>query len=466
MIARLLRAEWTKLRSTRTRAWCLLIGAALTIGLDVALAAANRKGAAEPAYGDRFSFVHQPMAGDGSIVARLAEQADSQQWAKAGLIVKAGTGSGTPYAAVMVTPHHGVRFETGFHTDVAGSPGRAPRWLRLTRSGDSVTGYESADGTAWTEVARTSVAGLPATVEVGLFVTSPVDLRPVQGGGRSSFELVFTEGRAVFDHVTVGSTESWQHLDVAPTPQPGEPTPRTPGGYTVSGGTFTVTGAGDIVGYGIPSRYAGADRDTVVDSLRGVQLSLIAAVALGVLFMTAEYRTGLVRMTFAATPRRGRVLAAKAVVLGGAVFAAGLPAVATAFLLAQPVMRRNGFVPPAYPSLSFADPPVLRAIAGTALFLAVLAVFSLAVATVVRRAAVAIPLVIALVLVPQIVSGWLSLDAATWLGRLTPAAGLAIQQTVDRYDTAIGPWAGLGVLGGYAAAALGLAYWRLRRSDA
>jgi ABC-type transport system involved in multi-copper enzyme maturation permease subunit len=53
-----------------------------------------------------------------------------------------------------------------------------------------------------------------------------------------------------------------------------------------------------------------------------------------------------------------------------------------------------------------------------------------------------------------------------WVQRLTPTAGLAIQQTRDRFDTAIGPWAGFGVLCAYAAVALGAAYWLLRRRDA
>jgi ABC-type transport system involved in multi-copper enzyme maturation permease subunit len=74
--------------------------------------------------------------------------------------------------------------------------------------------------------------------------------------------------------------------------------------------------------------------------------------------------------------------------------------------------------------------------------------------------------VVLLLFIPQILASGLPLSAALWLGRITPAAGFAIQQTVERYDSAISPWAGFGVLCAYTAAALAAAYWLLRRRDA
>ncbi|MGW2315168.1 hypothetical protein ACWCOU_44720, partial [Actinomadura luteofluorescens] len=100
-----------------------------------------------------------------------------------------------------------------------------------------------------------------------------------------------------------------------------------------------------------------------------------------------------------------------------------------------------------------------------ALFAAI-AVLSLAVAVIVRRGAPAITIVLLLLLVPQIVATGLPLSAARWLERLTPAAGFAIQRTVDRYDQSIGPWAGLGVLCLYAAVALAAAARLVARRDA
>jgi ABC-type transport system involved in multi-copper enzyme maturation permease subunit len=208
------------------------------------------------------------------------------------------------------------------------------------------------------------------------------------------------------------------------------------------------------------------DVDTVKESLAGVQIGLIAVVALSVLFMTSEFKTRTIRTTFTACPRRGRVLAAKAIVLAGTVFAAGLAASIAAFFLAQPFQRENGFAPPAYPHPALTDPTVLRAVVGTALFLAVLAVFSLGVATILRGTAGAIVLIFALLIVVPIVASVTSVAATTWVNRATPIAGLAIQQTTTLTETAIGPWAGFSVLCGYAAVALGGAAWLLRRRDA
>jgi hypothetical protein len=121
---------------------------------------------------------------------------------------------------------------------------------------------------------------------------------------------------------------------------------------------------------------------------------------------------------------------------------------------------------PGTPELSLTNLTVLRAVVGTAVVLALMAVLSLAVATIVRHTAVAIPLVILPLLVPSIVSNGLPLSVANWLNRLTPVAGFAVQQTITRYDTAIGPLVGLGVLAAYTAVALGGATMVLLRRDA
>ena len=205
--------------------------------------------------------------------------------------------------------------------------------------------------------------------------------------------------------------------------------------------------------------------DLVQLSLAGAAVGVLAAVALGALFMTAEFKRGMIRTTFAASPGRGRVLAAKAIVLGSATFGAGLVASVVAFLVSQASLRSTTRTP-GLPELSLADPTVLRAVVGTAALLALVAVLSLAVATIVRHTAVAIPVVILPLLVPSIVSTGLPLSAANWLTRLTPASGFAVQQTIERYDTAIAPLVGLGVLAAYAAGALGVATVLLRRRDA
>jgi ABC-type transport system involved in multi-copper enzyme maturation permease subunit len=477
-----LRAEWIKLRSARGMVIAVIAAIGLTVLVSLAGAsAASTDSNGGPSYLDRFRFAHRPLSGDGSVTARVAAQQASHEWAKAGVIIKQSVDPGAPYAAIMVTPGHGVRMQGNFDTELTGSARAAPRWLKLTRAGTSVTGYESADGIRWNTVGTVDLGALPRTVQAGVFVASPSNYRVVrQPGGSSSVVWFPTVGKATFADLALETAASpgpagparparWTEEDLgSPGDQRAAPVPSAPSAAprTVSGDTFTVTGSGDVGGWDVGGIELPGANDIVMDALFGVQIGMMAIIALGVLFVTSEYKTGLIRTTFAASPRRGRVLAAKAIVLAGAVFVTGLIASVAALYLSRPIQRGNGYVPPAYPDPSLADEPVLRAVVGTALFLAVLAVFSLAVATVLRRAAAAVTLVIGLVVVVPVVVSVLSVDATTWIQRTTPIAGLAIQQTKHRFDTAIGPWAGLGVLCAWAAVALGLAFWQLRRRDA
>jgi ABC-type transport system involved in multi-copper enzyme maturation permease subunit len=462
----LLRAEWTKLRSVRSTAWCLILAAGLMLLISMLGAAGSTTDVNQggPVRADTFHFVHQPLAGDGTITARVVSQQRTGPLARAGIMIKSSTEQGSPYATIAITPEHGVLMQADFGPDIAGTATAPPVWLRLARSGSSVTGYESADGVTWSEVGRATLAGLPPTVQAGLFVTSPsTALRIVRQGGNTETSPGYAPSTATFQDVAVAPASpsaEWADLDV------GKPGPRmdgTPalGSSSQANGVFTVTGAGDI-----GTLPPGGDNDIVRDSLGGVLVGMIAIIVLGVVFMTSEYAKGVIRTTLTASPRRGRVLAAKAVVLATAVFAVGLAAALIALVATRPIQRRNGFDPPAYPDPSLADGPVLRAVVGTALFLAVLSMFALGVATILRRAAGAITLVIALAVVPSIVGAFLPVTAELWLNRTTPLAGLALQQTRARFDNAIAPWAGFGVLCAWAAVALGLGFWQIRRRDA
>jgi ABC-type transport system involved in multi-copper enzyme maturation permease subunit len=395
-------------------------------------------------------------------------------------MIKAGTTSGSSYAALMVTPQHGVRLQGDAKVEVVGSTTTTPRWLRLTRSGQAVTGYESADGSSWSKVGTVTVEDLPAQAQAGLFVASPtgVEFRQ-EGPGSVGGHPVATIGKADFDHVEVLAaagqvTTAWQNTEVALSREALRGRqggvvigPVTPGGMEEHDGVFTVTGSGDIGGVGMGGITLPADDDPVKQSLLGVQIGLIAVVALSVLFMTSEFKTRTIRTTFTASPRRGQVLAAKAVVLAGAVFAAGLIASVAAFLLAQPLQRKGGFGPPAYPIASLTDPTVLRAVVGGALFLAVIALFSLGIGVILRRTAGAVILIFALLVVAPIVVSATSVNANIWINRATPIAGLAITQTKTVvFQTVISPWVGFAVLCCYAAVALGAAFWLQNRRDA
>jgi chitodextrinase len=125
---------------------------------------------------DAFQFVSQPLTGDGSIVARVVSQQDTDPWAKAGVMVREGIAAGARHAFCCVTAGNGVAFQRRTATDgasshTAGSTNGAPRWVKLVRQGASLTGYESADGQAWTLVG-TAALGLANPVQIGLAVTS------------------------------------------------------------------------------------------------------------------------------------------------------------------------------------------------------------------------------------------------------------------------------------------------------
>lgn len=131
-----------------------------------------------------------------------------QPWSKAGLIITESIWQGSAYTAIMVTGGHEVRMQYNYTQDKAGRPGSvsaaSPRWLRLTRAGDTLTGYDSADGAHWTKVGTAHLAGLPAAVQAGLFATSPQYAPPPDQqltGGSGTADP--TSATATFDRVSL-----------------------------------------------------------------------------------------------------------------------------------------------------------------------------------------------------------------------------------------------------------------------
>ena len=244
-------------------------------------------------------------------------------------------------------------------------------------------------------------------------------------------------------------------------------------GFSQAAGTFTITGSGDIA----PAVSGGGGVGvTVAQTLVGTFAGLIVLAVVGAMFMTAEYRRHLIRVTLTAAPRRGRVLAAKAVVVGAVTFAAGLVSAAIAVVLGQRILRGNGAY--VYPASALTQ---VRVIAGTAAVLAVTTVIALAIGTILRRGAGAVAVVVVVIVLPYlftVAAPILPAGPAGWLLRVTPAAAFAVQQTLiqypqvtNTYTAAYGyyplpPWAGLTVLCAWAALALGLGVFLLRRRDA
>jgi len=378
---------------------------------------------------------------------------------------------------------------TGDTAGLAGTVSTAsPRWLRLVRSGDTITGYDSSDGKHWTQVGTAHLAGLSSTVQAGLLTTSPAYSQVTATGIGSR---VGTGGPALatatFDHVSLqGGTRPGGTQPGGTQPggtQPGGWTgdavggttgglPASAEGFHLAGGRFTVSGSGDIAP-DVPA--VAADTGTAIEfTLAGVFAGLIAAIVVATMFITTEYRRGLIRTTFAASPRRGRVLAAKAIVIGSVTLAAGLVGAAATVLLSERLLRGHGFY--LLPVTALTE---LRVIVGTAALLAVAAVLALAIGALLRRSAGAVTAVIAVIVLPYLLAtSVLPAGPADWLLRVTPAAGFAIQQSVPQYPQVSGsyapsngyfplaPWAGFAVLCGWAALALALAVVLLRRRDA
>jgi ABC-2 type transport system permease protein len=204
-------------------------------------------------------------------------------------------------------------------------------------------------------------------------------------------------------------------------------------------------------------------------SLTGIYLGQAVVAVLAVLMISSEYSTGLIRVTLAAMPRRNTVLAAKAAILTGLVLACGALAVLPCVLTGQVILRGHGIDPAhGYPSLSLGSPLVLRAAADSVLYLALIALLSLGTATAVRDSATAIGVVLGLLYLFPIVGvalgGSYPARLIQQIGPMT--AGLAIQATTNLPDLPISPWAGLGVLAAWAAAALLGGGLLLRRRDA
>jgi len=189
---------------------------------------------------DAFHFAYQSLTGDGSIVARVSSIGNTAAWAKAGVMIRGSLSAGSPHAFMLVSAGKGASFQRrtssgGASASTAGSLSTPPRWVKLTRSGNTLTGFESSNGSTWTQVGSDTVV-MGSAVYVGLGVTSHV---------------AGTNTTATFDNVSIqsggsggnppGLPSGWSDSDIGSVPLSGS--------ASYSGGTFSVTGAGaDIWG--------------------------------------------------------------------------------------------------------------------------------------------------------------------------------------------------------------------------
>jgi ABC-2 type transport system permease protein len=225
-----------------------------------------------------------------------------------------------------------------------------------------------------------------------------------------------------------------------------------------------------VVGFGIgysllrvtrpPHGAAAAAFDPAAISLSGVQLAQIAVGVLGVLLVTSEYATGLIRTTFAAVPRRLPMLWGKAALLAGAVTAVSLPAAFAAFAGGQSILARQHL------SVPLSQPGVARAVVGSALYLAVVGLLGLGLGALIRNAAGGIAALFGLLYGLPLAAGFLPGSLAADVTKYLPATAGQAVTTVPPDPSMLQPWTGFAVLCAYAAVILAVSAAQMRRGDA
>jgi ABC-type transport system involved in multi-copper enzyme maturation permease subunit len=202
-----------------------------------------------------------------------------------------------------------------------------------------------------------------------------------------------------------------------------------------------------------------AGYDAVSRSLGGIYLAQLAFGVLGVLLITGEYSTGMIRATFAAVPARLPVLWGKLGVFLAATLVLGTLACLIAFFGGQAIFASK------HVDASLGDPGVLRAVLGAGLFLAVIGAFGVGLGALIRNSAGAIATLTGLLFVAPVIAGALPQSWSVAIEKYLPAnAGTAIIFIHPSSDS-LGPWAGMGILAAWAAVAVAFAAVMLVRRD-
>ena len=203
-----------------------------------------------------------------------------------------------------------------------------------------------------------------------------------------------------------------------------------------------------------------ATLDTTRVSLGGIHLSQVAFAVLGVLVITSEYGSGTIRVSLSAVPQRRLLLAAKAAVFGAIAVIVGTASCVGAYLTFETTLSDDGL------RTALTDPGVARALIGAGLFLALLGLLGLGLGAVVRSSAGAISALLSLLFVPPLLLELLPPSWKTTIGPYVPMEAGTRVFSMHSGPGALSPWAGLGVFGLYAVAALALGFVLINRRDA
>ncbi|MDA8058004.1 MAG: ABC transporter permease subunit [Actinomycetota bacterium] len=200
--------------------------------------------------------------------------------------------------------------------------------------------------------------------------------------------------------------------------------------------------------------------DPTSRSLRGVFLAQLAIGVLGILVITSEYGTGMIRATLAAVPRRPLVLAAKATVFGAVALVVSEVVTFAAFFVGQSLLKSP------VPHASLGQPGVARAVIGSGIYLAVLGLLALGIGSLIRHTAGAISIFVGVLLILPLILNAFPTSVQQSLSKFLPLTVLqAMISTQPRPDT-FAPWTGLGLMAVYAAVVLVAAGVLFVRRDA
>ncbi len=203
--------------------------------------------------------------------------------------------------------------------------------------------------------------------------------------------------------------------------------------------------------------------DPTSRSLTGLLFSQLVIGVLGVLVMSAEYGTGTIRSTLAAIPNRPLVLATKSAVFGAVALVVGEVLSFSAFLVGQALLKNPA------PHATLSQPGVLRAVIGGGLMIALLGLFALGLATIIRHTAGAITAFVGVLLVVPILAHALPSSIGNTIGEYLPLnignSMTSVVHTIGQ-SPALSPWAGFAVVCVYAIVALAVGGALMARRDA
>ena len=229
--------------------------------------------------------------------------------------------------------------------------------------------------------------------------------------------------------------------------------------WTLALSAAAAVGIGVAIGLNTP--FTSRHEDLTSNALGGVSAGLLLAGVLGVLMMTSEYTSGMIRATLAAAPNRPLMLAAKAAVFGAVALVLGEVTSFIAFFAGGAALQ-HGILAPA-----LSQPGALRAVLLTGASFCLIGLLGMGLGAIIRNTAAAVAVMVGGVYVAaQAVAAF-----AHWLLPYLPIPIVAGSLSASRPATGdvpmpLSPWAGLGVLGLYAAVVLGVGGWLLCRRDA